>query len=479
MEPLWQVGSRGPFISWARVFLIIGFCTGAFLARETPLGHVPDEIGHICRADSLLHGAFFGQGIFQTRPFASGVPCDVALSQVITLPAHPTDPTPEILTPSMRLVSSQVTWTANALFPSYGSISSYFPLFYVPGAIAIRLVQTFGGSPADAFLAVRYINLAFFLLFGWTALRLTRRGHAIIACTLLLPMTLALAGSSSQDGLLIASTCLACACLTRISPQPTTHSDRWLTCAAILLTAVSISKPPYAPLTGLLLLPKAIAWRRRLAACALACLPALAWIAVQAYSMSPSTAGAPVAAGPLWPGPHPVHFSGPNIPAQFKVLAASPRLIVTLPWSAFLGNANMLLHQAVGVLDYLCIFLPRPLYALWFAALAAALLWDATAPPGSHTSSVQESCKIAALVYMSASAVALALYLQWTPVGMPWIGGLQGRYFIPFLPIIAIALPCIAIPGARKILWPLPIAAFLADVVVIPMTIHGFYSTGS
>ena len=479
MEPLWQVGSRGPFISWARLFLIIGLCTGAFLARQTPLGHVPDELGHICRADSLLHGAFFGQGNFRIGAFPSGIPCDVALAQVITLPAHPTDPTPERLTPSMRVASSQVTWTSNALFPSYGSVSSYFPLFYLPGAVAIRLVQALGGSPADAFLAVRFFNLALFLLFGWTALRLTQRGHAVIACTLLLPMTLALAGSSSQDGLLIASTCLACACLTRISARPVAHPNRWLTCAALLLAAVSISKPPYAPLTGLLLLPNSIAWRRRLAACALACLPALAWIAVQAHTITASPAGAPMAPGPLWHGPHPAHFSGPNIPAQFQVLKDSPSLIVTLPWSAFLGNADMLLHQAIGVLDYLCIFLPRPLYALWFAALAAALVWDAAAPPGSHTSSLRDSCAIAALVYTSASAVALALYLQWTPVGMPWIGGLQGRYFIPFLPIIAIALPRIAAPTIRKFLWPLPFVAFLADVIWLPMTVHGFYHPGS
>jgi uncharacterized membrane protein len=37
---------------------------------------------------------------------------------------------------------------------------------------------------------------------------------------------------------------------------------------------------------------------------------------------------------------------------------------------------------------------------------------------------------------ISLVAIAGALYLVWTPVGASQVGGIQGRYFIPILPLL-------------------------------------------
>ena len=479
------------------LFILLGLPAAIILALITPPGHVPDEYNHLCRADSLRYGTLIGHRGVIDGQMVSGVPCNAGLRLIMQLPARPMDLSPEPYTRKMDRFSRTIRWRAAPEFLEGGSIAGYMPLFYVPGALAIAMTHALGGLPAAAFCAVRFANLACFGVIGLLALGVAQRGRAVMACTMVLPMTLSLAASCSQDGLLIATTVLACACVTRVDASAA--GARWRLCAAVLLAVIIASKPPYAPLALLLFLPAPRPLLRNMVACVLVILPALVWVGLELHVAAVPPRLAAAAAGPLWPDA-PAIFTGPDFAAQLHVLLARPWRLVTLPWRTLTLNASELARQAIGVLDFLSIRLPRALYVIWLTALIAAILSDIAArQENSVLSSTNDAgdikqamtkvfwsffskkdCLLAFVSIVaaasSADAVALALYLQWTPVGMPWIGGVEGRYFLPLLPVLALALPRVAMPRLRTALNVIPLCAALTNLIWLPRVVMAFYA---
>ena len=65
----------------------------------------------------------------------------------------------------------------------------------------------------------------------------------------------------------------------------------------------------------------------------------------------------------------------------------------------------------------------------------------------------------------------LLQYLFWTPVGHTEVQGVQGRYVLPILPLLALCLPAFNLKGGgrlRAALVVLPAAAVAAGVAVLP-----------
>lgn len=459
---------------WPGLLLLTGLPTALLLAFAVPLGHVPDERYHVLRADSLLYGVVIGHRQSLDGHPAAGVLADPAMTSVITLPERPDDLSPQPMNDAMAARARAVPWNINPVFVRDEAMAGYQPLPYLPAAVAIAGVRMAGGSPFAAFHAARLANLMAFFLIGVLSLGVTRSGHAVMATVLLLPMTLSLAASCSQDGLLIACTALACACLTRAADR--LAGPRWAARASMLLAVVIASKPPYAPLALLLLVPLRRPLTMRLLLSALPLLAAGVWTIAELHWAAVPPWRGPALAGPFWPGPRTASFEGPDFSAQLSVLASSPSLSVTLPIRAMLGGSNWLLHQAIGVLDYLCIVLPRGLYAVWFLALPAAIAADCLASQGMAGLRHRDRVFVAALIATTAFAISLALYVQWTPVGMPWIAGLQGRYFLPLALALSIAVPGLGGSRLELGLSFVPAAAALCDLVWLPRIVAAFYA---
>jgi len=71
-------------------------------------------------------------------------------------------------------------------------------------------------------------------------------------------------------------------------------------------------------------------------------------------------------------------------------------------------------------------------------------------------------------VLASIFALFLVMYLSWANVGAELVQGIQGRYFIPLIPFIALALPRLRIPHA----------AALRLVAAVPVLLLAAWSTG-
>ena len=270
------------------------------------------------------------------------------------------------------------------------------------------------------------------------------------------------------DGVLIAAACLVAALLTR--PEA---GSRWA--GVVALALLIAAKPVYVPLA--LLAGLAEPWQRpgfaqRAAAVVLAAAPAAIWFAVaQHYAVVPFVRGEPYVAGPLWPGPAGQVFGTTDTREQLRVFLHDPALIVTLPLDS-LRHGFALLLSLVGILGTLDVLLPRWLYAVWFVALAAALA-GALLGAERDTRSWPAWASLLGLLSVAASVVAVfdGQYLSWTLVGASTIDGVQGRYGLPLLPMIGLALPYLRLPGGRALRTVLEAPAMLAaaaGLVVMP-----------
>ena len=459
-------------LALALAFLVVCGPTCWLMAKLVPPGHSPDEHAHVMRADSLSRGQFVGR---RERAgdgrIAQGVWADTALL-AISAPHQP-----DAMDRERWRRDRAIRWSGPE-FHTLGSISGYAPIFYAPAALALAVSRgVLHQQPLAAIYAVRATNIACFLGLGLAALLLARRGAAFLFCVLAVPMTLSLASSCNQDGLLIGASALAAALITRADPRRPWDGPRSL--AWVLITAIAVSKPPYSPLALLLLLPWPPAGDRlrvlapRLAAMLAVVVLSGAWTAFVVARVStplPVPAGE---AGPLWPGPRPAVFDSIQVADQLSVLLAQPSRFLTLP-AALVAHHSSLAAEVIGVLGELTLVLPAWLYVLWLAALLiAGLAAMARRVPRPHWADTLLGIAAGLIAFW---LIALSQYLTWTPIGRTVIEGVQGRYFLPLLPLVAPCAP--SFPAARWVSllgWLLPIAAALAGLLQLPLTLVGVY----
>lgn len=454
----------------AAAVMVLALVSAGLGALLTPLGEVPDEAAHVSRADSVVHLQLIGRRgpdveVRGVMVRDAGVMMDAALHRA--LPYFPAGLPPDMrgLTRAGAAGLQAQVWDRRPVYVSAINTASYPPVFYLPAAAGLRLAQVSGAGPWQAMHVARLCNAAAYALAGAAALLLAWRAHALLAATLLLPMSLYLAGSLNQDGGVIAAAALAAALLTRPG-----RSATWA--GATVLALVVVAKPVYVPLAGLLLLAP-VGWYARAGAAALAGVPGVVWfLAARRVAGVPFPVAESYAAGPLWPGP-PATFAVTDPALQMQVLLHQPALLLRIPLEAILHHGAGRLRELVGVLGRLDLFLPLALYVVWGVALVAATL---AAILGSGRMSEPRWrwgwLWAGACVVASVFAVYLSQYLVWTQVGAEEVAGVQGRYFIPLLPFIVFALPWARLRGGRRfgaVACGLVLAVAALGAVVVPV----------
>ena len=239
-------GPRVEKIILALLLMVFVVPTGLFLAVFVPPGQIPDEPAHVARIESLLHGEITGH----RRPGLDAAGHRITLSGVVINEAPFTvshlfgDLAPgRKMSAAVQQRLDSVPWASHTSFVFAPNTAVYFPVFYLPAAVGMGLGRLHGLTPYGAIVAARVANLLAYVVVSAFALALARRGWRLMFAALSLPMTIWLAASCNEDGLLIASTCLAAALLTRAAaPRGAAY---WA--AAALLACVIAVKPAYLP----------------------------------------------------------------------------------------------------------------------------------------------------------------------------------------------------------------------------------------
>lgn len=442
------------------LFLLCALPVVLITALITPPGQSPDEVTHYARALGLLHGAVLGVKQSDTDPLTgkiewrTGVRVDAgdlgasfgSVTWLFNRPVETLDDWNKI---------EQAPQNPTLFYVNLPNTATYFPAAYVPGALGIAVAKYgFNDTPLHCFIMARLFMAAAFLLAGLATLYIAAYGEALLATVLLLPMTLFLAGTMNQDGLLTAMTCLAAACLTRATRG-------WRIAGLVAFALVLGAKPPYILLMGAFTLPLfAPGFWRRFLDMAVLLLPVLGWIVVIALFVVVPYGKQQYFPGPLYTGDHGVVMDHANAAAQLHILLERPRRFLALPYYSTMRDAYADFITVIGVLGPLQIVMPHSYYDWWggclvFAALGLLLTRRPEVPPPRMA--LLNFIAIMGAIGVTYWLLDITFYLDWTNVGAPDIDGIQGRYLLLFLPFLLFAIPSLqSVPGLRRMRFTLP-----------------------
>jgi uncharacterized membrane protein len=462
-------------------FLLCALPVTVLTALVVPPCQSPDEMTHYARALGLIHGAVVALKRDALNPETGkmeqqvGVLADlsgfkVSLGSVTELDNRP--------------VVTLDNWSKMETVPSNHDLgyidlpntATYFPAAYVPGALGAAAGQyIFGMTPLHCFIMARLFMASAFLLTGLATLYVAAYGEALLLAVLLLPMTLFLSGTMNEDGLLIAMTCLAVACLTRA-----TRGGR--IAGLILFALVLGAKPPFILLMGVFALPLFTpGFWRRFFDMAVAMLPVLGWIVFISLFVVVPYGKIPYHPGPLYAGDHSVLMDHANARLQLQVLLDRPRRFLALPYYSTIESLYTDYIMMIGVLGPLQIVLDPGIYDGWSVAVICAalgLLFASRPETAAPRVALVNFIAVMAAIGVTYWVLEITFYLDWTNVGQPDIDGIQGRYLLIFLPFLLIAIPNLqSFPGLLGRRFALPpllpalpaVAMGLYDIGYIPL----------
>jgi uncharacterized membrane protein len=455
------------------LFLILAAPPIFEMSRLTPPGQAPDEPAHLVRAEGLLHGAIlavrkYGFDSDSPVPVAvAGVKVNPGIARIVfNRPASagglfqiPLTDKPEL----MRL-----TYHQPRLFITIDNTAQYFPAAYLPATAGLAIGLALHQPPLRCFHFARYGMMLAYLLLGAAAIFCAPGGESILLAILFLPIPLFLAGTVSEDGVLIAAACLSAALFAR---DPREHKFSRLA-ALFILTIILGAKAPYIPLAALALIPLAKAhFRTRLFQMFCVITPVLIWSGIIAAFVAVPFLRPPYHPGPLYTGDHNILLNSTSVAKNLKILLAQPSRFVTMPAHLIALAALQWSREIIGILGTLQLQFPDPFYDKWWLALGIAAL-GAAFPARTRAIAARvtpaTSLFIIAVIALTIWLIMIAMYLSWTDIGKAVIDGIQGRYFVLLLPFLALAIPrfSLRVPAIIPSLPALAMAAF--DVYYLP-----------
>jgi uncharacterized membrane protein len=367
-----------------RTFVVLAAIFGIAYVFVTPLLEVPDEGAHYFRACAIGHGAVqpkpqYGQGL-------TAIPGGTR--ELVTIGGMPI--------PERHRAALAVPYIPERVFIRYPLV--YSPLPYLPQAIGCAIGDALRLRPLFTFYLGRLMNLAAGIALTLLAMRIAPGLRWIIAACALMPMTLFLFASFSSDATTIGVAFVATALAIAGSP--------WVLAAAV---ALALCKPAY------LLIPLvALTSKQR-------------WLIMPAIIVGGFIGASFVKTTAFM---HP----GVDPHAQIAFVMHHPLRVIATMASDVFHRAPFYFETMVGRLGWLNVTLPQAVIFAFAALLIAVALLA-----GSTITRTQRA--LAALAAIASIAVVqLSQYIIWTPVGANTIDGVQGRYFIPILPLILIAI---------------------------------------
>jgi uncharacterized membrane protein len=379
----------------ARFFAAASLVFGALMITLTPPFQTPDEPAHLFRAWSISEGTLFARGGARVpRSLVEAAAAGLARPAFTRTPLRPDD--------RVFVATVADSWRR----PLGYTAPSYTPLGYAATAPAILLGRTLSLSSVALVYLGRLANLIVSTLILAMAIRRAPFGRWALALLALTPMAVFMRASLSTDALTIAC---AVALVVEILRGEASSS-------IALSFAVAAIKPGYAVLPLLALgVPRLRARRVVLALILVAMLAGTLvtylWIREAGIPADPSL--------------------GVDVPTRATALLHAP-----FAHAARLGHE---LAQVAGLMavelvaDFGWLDAPAPLaFALiWIAALIGVAVADGPASGFSRAWSL-------ALFVIAIVTVTTVMHVG-APAG-EFLIGLQGRYFIPFLPLALLPL---------------------------------------
>ncbi len=324
------------------------------------------------------------------------------------------------------------------------------PVAYIPQAFGICLARLFHWNAVMLAYMGRLGNLLFFVAMTFFAMRRLPFGKEVLFGVALLPMTLHLSASFSYDVMILG--CMFY--LTAVCLDLAYEKERVRAADVAVITALMAAAGPckliYGVLMGLcLLIPveKFGGWKPW--ALAAACV-FLAWGLSMTLINGQTIVSYATETENVVPWAQEEGYS-------LTLLLHRPLQAVRMFYQTFLWQAEYYHMTMIGAyLGNLDTVLDVPYLVV--AVFTVSLLCLAMKKPGERqVMSVGNRVWAAALCGLCGLAAMASMLIAWTPLSSQVISGVQGRYFLPFLPVLLIAFKNEAIVltknGNRSILY--------------------------
>ncbi len=307
------------------------------------------------------------------------------------------------------------------------------PLAYVPQALGITLARLMGLGGIGLLYMGRLFNLLFFTAMGCLTIRRMPFGKEAAFGVYLLPMTLHLAASFSDDVMIISlSGYFAAVCL-HLAYEAQRVKVRDVVLLALIMAVMGPCKMVYGVIAGFcLLIPvrKFGGWGKwTVSAAAVLGAFGAAMLAVNSRTVAMYTEASEGYIA--W---------AEETGYTFAQLVHSPLLVLRMCYNTLMWQGEKLysgmLGESLGNMDAV---LNTP-YVL-ILGLTAILLMLAFRKPGERlVMTMANRAWIWFLCFLCLGALMFSMLLAWTPVTSNVINGVQGRYLLPLLPIFLLTL---------------------------------------
>ena len=309
------------------------------------------------------------------------------------------------------------------------------PLAYVPQAIGISAARLLGLNTVCLLYFGRLCNLLFFIGMLYLAVKRIPFGKEVLLGVALLPMTLHLAASFSYDVMILGCMFLLTAVCLDLAFEAERVRIRDVVLLAVLAAVAGPCKMVYAPMLGLCLLVPVRKFGGARNWFVSAFVVAGAW-AVSMYLVNSqviTTYATATEADSYVAWAEEAGFS-------MNLLIHNPVLLVRMFYQTLVWNAkDMHITMIGGWLGNLDQVLDVPYLVVWILTLCLIGL-ALKIPAEQIRMNLRQRFWVGVLAAACAGLTMLSMLIAWTPLSSRVILGVQGRYFLPFLPVLLLAL---------------------------------------
>ena len=320
---------------------------------------------------------------------------------------------------------AEINWN-DVTYYNFAGASLYSPTNYFPQALGMKIARIFTNNVSKIFYAGRVGAYLFFLFCCLLAIYWIPFGIRPFTIILLFPMTLQEGISLSADSITIGLSVLFFALVIRLASR--SQKIRKIDMALLLLISclLALSKIVYIVLIFLIwLIPKEQFKNKAHYRITMIAIPIVAVIVNGMWLMISSSYLTEFREG-VAPGEQ-VRFVLMNIPTYINTIVRTVWMNGSLWISSAIGSSLGWFVIPVNGLVWIGFFCA---YTVELAATRVSGIWNDA-----------KRKMIAAFVLLSGfGLICTSLYVQWTEVGYEWIEGIQGRYFIPLLPVFSLLI---------------------------------------
>ena len=414
-----------------KVFVVIAVFFGVAFIFITPPFHIPDELVHFYRAFQVSTGKLIP--IKTDNRVGGNIP--VSLEKI-------TDPFIVFIFYPNKRVTFEIIKTASKIplnksvekFVDFPNTAVYSPFCYLPQAFSIFVLRTFDLNPLYIYYGTRLFTLIFWILCIYSAISMIPIYKWLFCFIALLPMSVFINMSLSADVMANSVAFLFIALVLKLSYSQSQITGKQLFFFYTLIFLLVSVKIVYTPLILIsLVIPKNKFAHFKTYYLNLLLVPLLVFISVIFWGKFTNNLYVPFADYNSQYRGAAALVDGANMYQQMDFILKNDWYIFNVFIKSIHHTFNMYFEGYIGTFGWLDTKLP-----LWLVYFSYCLLFAVAILDGDkdiRTKPIHRTIFLLAFI-VTLCLVLLSQHLTWVPVGWEFIGTIQGRYFIPFAPLL-------------------------------------------